>query len=269
MKKLWAVWFVIQLLLTSTAEAQSIVEIPKGTVFTLLEELEIPANRDFILLGQSELDEAFNASGQVLNDQAGRPLVRCGTGVHQPGYLTFTTYYQGLFESYEQTYLNCLQRHRVYVRAPGPPAPPVVIQQGHGNVAVINQHGHPTDTVYTAIGDNYCTPPNHTVAALVINQNKADGGGFFAKGYQFKVSKVRWQRGQIYHVVKVYFDHTILKGLVIVTTHDPETISMAALNGESTSSSGFWAVVGDALADLTNIGGGYFRIELPGKRYYD
>lgn len=178
MKKLWAVWFVIQLLLTSTAEAQSIVEIPKGTVFTLLEELEIPANRDFILLGKSELDEAFNTSGQVLNDQAGRPLVRCGTGVHQPGYLTFTTYYQRLFESYEQTYLNCLERHRVYVRAPGPPAPPVVIQQGHGNVAVINQHGHPTDTVYTTIGDNYCTPPNHTVAALVINQNKADGGGF-------------------------------------------------------------------------------------------
>jgi hypothetical protein len=62
-------------------------------------------------------------------------------------------------------------------------------------------------------------------------------------------------------VVKVYFDHSILKKQVIVTTHDPETISVAAFSDP-------WAAVDDALADLTNIGGGYSSIALPGKRYY-
>jgi hypothetical protein len=38
---------------------------------------------------------------------------------------------------------------------------------------------------------------------------------------------------------------------------------------ESSTGKGFWASVGQALTSLTNIGGGYFQIELPEKRYYD
>lgn len=271
MTKILALGFLIlQLLIVPAAWADSILDIPKGTVFELLEELEIPANRDFALLGQSAMDEAFNSTGQVLNDINNRPLVAPGRYHDGSAYLTFYNYYNAMFESYEETYVNCLERHRVYARLPGSvPSPPIVIQQGHGNVTVINQNGGRPDEIYSAIGENYCLQPNHTVAALVIDRQKADGGGFFAKGYRFKVRDVRWKRGNYYNVVRIKFDHKVLKGLVIVTTHDPETIPIGALSGESSSGGGFWASVGSALADMVNIGGDYFSIELPGKRYYE
>ncbi len=259
-----------QLFLVQTAAADSILDIPRGTVFKLLEELEIPANRDFALLGHNELDEAFNSTGQVLNDQTGRPLGQIGSHPGEHSYLTFHNYYHGLFESFEETYHNCLERHRVYARVPGTaPASPTVIQEGNGNVTIINQGPGQPDQVYSAIGENYCIQPNHTIAALVIDRDKADGGGFFAEGYQFKVRDVRWNHGNYYNVVRIKFDHKILKGLVVVTTHDPETIPIGALSGESSSNGGFWASVGNALADMVNIGGDYFSIKLPEKRYYE
>jgi len=261
---------VLQLFIVPLAWADSLVDIPKGTVFELLEELEIPANRDFALLGQSALDDVFNSTGQILNDQTGRPLNASGNVTPASGCLTFYRYYNRLFESYEETYLNCLERHRVYAQVPGSDfSAPIVVQQGHGNVAIINQGPSHSDEIYSAIGENSCIQPNHTVAALVIDRKKADGGGFFAEGYRFKVRDVRWQAGRYYHVVTVTFDHKIVQGLVVVTTHDPETIPMSALSGEHSTAEGFWASVGESLADMTRIGGDYFSIELPEKRYYE
>jgi len=258
------------LFMTSAARADSILDIPKGTTFELLQELEIPANRNFALLGQNEMDEAFNSTGQVLNDMDGRPLGYSGTVTPLHGYLTFNSYYNNLFESYEETYVKCLERHRTYARIPGTaPSAPIIIQQGQGNVTVYNQSGGAPDQVYSEIGENYCTKPNHTIAALVIDRDEADGGGFFAEGYTFKVRKVRWKDGRFYNRVNIYFDHKVLNGIVVITTHNPETIPIGALSGESSSGSGFWASVGNALADMTSIGGDYFSIELPGKRYYD
>ncbi|MBU1640494.1 MAG: hypothetical protein KKG53_08415 [Proteobacteria bacterium] len=256
--------------MTPSAQADSILDIPKGTTFELLQELEIPANRNFALLGRNEIDEAFNSTGQVLNDMDGRPLGYTGTIPRPIDFLTFHDYYGSLFESYEQTYVQCLERHRTFTMVPGSPASaPVIIQQGQGNVTVFNQAGGTPDEVYSTIGDNYCTQPNHTIAALVIDRDRADGGGFFAEGYTFKVRKVRVQRGRLYNLVTISFDHDILNGIVIVTTHNPEAIPMGALSGESSSGGGFWASVGNALADMNSIGGDYFSITLPEKRYYD
>jgi len=252
------------------ATADSILDIPKGTTFELLQELEIPANRNFALLGRDEMDEAFNSTGQVLNDMDGRSLGDTGT-IPRPGdYLTFNSYYGRLFESYEQTYRECLNRHRSYTMVPGTPASAtIIIQQGNGNVTMLNQGNSTPDEIYTTIGENYCTRPNHTIAALVIDGDRADGGGFFAQGYRFKVRKVRCKRGRFYNRVTIYFDHAILNGLVIITTHAPETIPIGALSGENSSGAGFWASVGNALADMTAIGGDYFKIELPAKKYYE
>jgi len=111
----------LQLFMVPAAWAGSILDIPKGTVFELLEELEIPANRDFTLLGQSAMDEAFNSTGQVLNDMTGRPLGQVGGQSEQHGYLTFYSYYRSLFVRFEETYRDCQERHRVYVRVPGSP----------------------------------------------------------------------------------------------------------------------------------------------------
>lgn len=258
------------LFMTPSARADSILDIPKGTTFELLQELEIPANRNFALLGRNEMDEAFNSTGQMLNDMDGRPLGYTGGSTPLHGYLTFNSYYSNLFESYEETYDKCLERHRTYTRIPGTaPSAPIIIQQGQGNVTVFNQSGGTPDEIYSEIGENYCTQPNHTIAALVIDRDRADGGGFFEEGYIFKVRKVRWKSGRFYNRVNIYFDHKVLNGITIITTHDPNTIPIGSLSGESSSASGFWASVGNALADMNSIGGDYFSIELPGKRYYD
>ena len=37
-----------------------------------------------------------------------------------------------------------------------------------------------------------------TIAAMVIDRDEADGGGFFAEEDQFKVRKVRVNRGRFY-----------------------------------------------------------------------
>ncbi len=66
--------FLIGMPLTGVAADlnDSVLEIPDGTVFQLRYELEIPANRDYIILGQSVLDEGFNSLHQTLNSNTGR-----------------------------------------------------------------------------------------------------------------------------------------------------------------------------------------------------
>lgn len=266
---------ICSILIAAPVAADSILDIPKRTVFHLVKELEIPANRDFALLGNDMIDESFNGIGQILNNQTGRMLG--GDNPAQPigsGYLAFNNYYPNLFESFEETYNQCLERHRQVTVIPGSPPPsPTIVQNGENNVAIINQvnpsPGTPT-TVYSSIGENYCTPPNHTLAALVINRKTADGGGFFAEGYEFKVKNVKYRKRGFYNVVNVYFDHKVLAGLVIVTTRSPETIPISSLAIRSGSSKGgFWSSIGNTLADMSNIGGDYFRIDPPDKRYYD
>ncbi len=261
---------IFVIFLSTPVWADSILDIPQGSTFVLQRELEIEPNRNFAILGQNEIDEAFNSTGQFLNNQDGRPIggrpgIRPGTGC-----LTFRSYYTPLFESYEETYVKCLERHRHYVAAPGASGGNnVIIQNGQNNIAIINQ-GVESDQVYSYIGENYCTAPNHTIAALVIDEDNAGGGGFFAEGYRFKVKKVKQRRRGFYTVTEIHFDHKVLAGIVVVSTHQPEEIPMGALEAqESSTGKGFWASVGQALTSLTNIGGGYFRIELPEKRYYD
>ena len=262
----------ILITLATPVWADSILDIPRGATFVLQEELEIPPNRNFAILGENQIDEAFNSTGQMLNDQDGRAI---GNGWSEPHngsrYLTFRTYYTQIFESYEETYLKCLERHRHYVATPGSATGnTVIIQNGQNNVAVINQGTETSDEVYSYIGENYCTAPNHTIAALVINQDAAGGGGFFAEGYEFKVKKVKQRRRGFYNVTEIHFDHKVLAGVIVVSTHKPEEIPISALEAqESSAGKGFWASVGTALSGLVNIGGGYFHIQLPEKHYYE
>lgn len=60
---------------SKSAVAESISKIPKGTVFTLTRELEIPANTRFVLLGKSGLQDFFSTMEQSLNHSEGRYFV--------------------------------------------------------------------------------------------------------------------------------------------------------------------------------------------------
>ena len=271
MKKIVFLAFVIPLSWTCLTWAASILDIPQGAIFELQEELEIPPNRDFAVLGENQIDETFNAAGQILNNQDGRYIGNVWPGT--PGkhhFLTFNSYYTHVFESYEETYVKCLERHRRYFGMNRGGRNTVIVQNGRDNIAVINPGNHSSDDVYSDIGENYCTAPNHTIAALVIDQDEAGSGGFFAEGYKFKVKKVEERQRGFYNVTKIYFDHKVLAGIVIVSTHKAEEIPMSSLEAsESSTDKGFWISVGQALNDLTHIGGHYFQIKQPEKHYYE
>jgi len=254
------------------ASATSILEIPRGTIFKLLRKIEIPANRDFIMLGWDNMDEAFNTTGQMLDEQAGR------TFYDRPGYLpppsepflTFDDFVADTVTRQNRSYIDCLERHRVYYRIPGTQANSTIIQQGHGNIAIIQNNGGTPDRYVNSIGENYCAPPEHTVAALVIDKDEADGGGILAEGYEFKVRKVNNKDYRNYSVVGIHFEHPIIKGIMVMTTRKPSTILSTALEASrSGKAKGFWQAVGNALVDMKKIGGNAFAITPPGKRYYN
>lgn len=262
---------VLLFALPGQALAQSILEIPRGTEFTLRYELEIPANRNFILLGADQLDAAFNSTGQVLNEQGGRRPGDFGGGKPLPDlnrYLTFEGSLAEEFASVESSYRECVERHRVYLPLPGQPVEPNIIQQGQGNIAIIQPQGGQPGGYLSQIESNSCTPPQHTFAALVVDTEAADDGGFFARDYVFKVRGISRKQVGIFNVVKIFFDHEILDGLMIVTTRDPASIPISALQAQGGSSKGFWVSLGSALVDLKDIGGNAFDIKLPGKRYF-
>lgn len=262
---------VFMLALPAQVVAESVLEIPRGTEFTLRYELEIPANRNFILLGSDKLDTAFNGTGQLFNEQDGRWLGDVGGIKPLPDlnrYLTFEGYLAEEFNSVETSYRECLERHRVFLPLPGQGGDTTIIQQGQGNVAIIQQKAGQPDAYLSKIENNSCTPPQHTFAALVVDAETADGGGFFAKDYVFKVRGISRKQVGIFNVVKIFFDHDILDGLMVVTTRDPATIPISALQSQSGGSSGFWSSLGSALVDLKDIGGNAFDIKLPEKRYF-
>lgn len=245
----------------------SIMEIPEGTLFELRYELEIPANRDYIIVGQRILDEAANEMSQTLNSSHGKLPWHTGHGRHH-GFVDYTI---ELFESYGQTYQKCLERHRRFYSVENPASDNVIVNQGSGNTNVIvnNSPGGGT-TTGSYIGPNNCIEPDHTITALLIDKDAAGAGGIFRSGHKFKVKRVKKESTRYYNLLIIYFDHDVAEGLAVVTTHSLENIAIRQLkHSVSDEDSGFWASVGDVLGSLNNIAGNHFEITLPETEYFD
>lgn len=257
-------YFSVFLVLTqqplfAASMADSILETPSGTTFTLRHELEIPANRDYIVLGVDRLNETFNELYKTYNDNEGRYHGRH----HYDDYLH---HWQA---NVDKSYRACLERHRVYYHdRPYGNDQNVIINQGHGNTNVIINNSDSSSSTYGSyIGHNHCVQPEHTVAVLLLDTDES-GSGVFRDGYKFKVKKVRHRQDGHFHTVTLYFDHEIAKGIRIVSTSSPQEIKLFQLSYKEPGE-GFWSGFASAVASLNAIADDHFEIALPSKRYYD
>lgn len=250
-------------LLSAASPSDSVLEIPKGTLFKLRYELEIPANRNFILLGYNQLNENFNEVNKMFNQQNGNRYAK-------QGYFYYTDYLDIWLKTADESYQDCLKRHRVVYSYGGSASTTnnTIINQGQGNTnIIINKNTYTAPSYGSYIGDNTCMIPEHTLAVLMLDKDKAGSGGIFRDGYVFKVYSVKHETRGRYHIVNIRFDHEIAKGIQIITTVSPETITMNQLQYRE-SGDGFWQGVGSALGSLIDIGGNHFTIELPELHYY-
>ncbi len=250
----------------AVSSSDSISEIPKGTVFTLVRELKIPANTRFVLLGKDGLLDFFNGIRQPLNQMEGR---------YYCTRYSFQNYYYDLTENVFETYRRCINRHRRYY-SPGRRPRKRINNSGNGNITIIvnnnnRRGGHAGPSpVYSTVEPNLCSKPEFTFSSLVINPDASDGGGFFRKGYEFTVTKVITTSYVDYSKVTIYFDNSIAEALTIITSLDPQKVRTYQLESKGNGSNGgFWRGLGYGLANISNIAGYNFSITLPEKRYFE
>lgn len=243
--------------------ADSILELPSGSEFELRAELEVPANRNFMLLGRDQLSETFNELNQSYNQMNGGHSSRYG-------YFHYNDYLSQWQETAVQSYRECLERHRTYYSYGGSASGnSTIINQGSGNTGVIINNGDDSSPTYGSyIGDNNCIRPEHTIAMLLLDKEEAGSGGIFREGYRFKVKSVRHRQQRGFHVVTIRFDHDVARGIRIITSQNPTNITINQLNYRDFGG-GFWQGMGAALVGLQDIGGDYFDIHLAENRYYD
>lgn len=256
------------LLISSMAQAtnpgSSVVEIPKGAVFSLNRELRVPANRNFITLGQNRLEQSFNEFNQYYNVENGRSTFVSGTQRYEA--------YLDLWQNTaEESYQRCLERHRrIFPRNDWYTNSNTIINRGNGNTNIIVNKGADYYRGYSNyIEDNTCIRPDYTVSMLLLNGRAADSGGKFRRNHQFTVSKVSHRRRGRFHEITIWFDHDIARGIRILTSHHPRDIRISQLDGKVNRSGGFWSGVGAALTQSVDIGGNYFSISLPEVGYFE
>lgn len=142
-----------------------------------------------------------------------------------------------------------------------------------GNI-IVNTQSATTPKVGSYIDNNYCIKPEHTFSALMINKHNADTGGIFRDGYTFNVRKVSHYIDGIYHVVNIYFDHEVAKGIKVVSTISSENIKIYQLyNKPNSNSNSIWGDIANGINQVVNtignITGDHFSISFPKKRYFE
>jgi len=250
--------------LKAASLSDSILEIPKGSVFELRHELEIPANRNFILLGQNRMNESFNRINQTFNQQKGRYH-------NHHGYYHYDDYLSQWQDSTGQSYQDCLDRHKRYYSygGSGSTSSNTIINRGDGNTnVIINNQTDTTPSYGSYQGRNSCIKPEHSIAVLLLNVDESGAGGVFRDGYEFKVKSVQRKYQGDFNIVTIRFDHKVAKGIRIITTQSLESIKIAQLQYRKMGE-GFFEGLAAGLAGMTDIGGDHFKIKLASKRYYD
>jgi len=216
MRRLQIVIFGLVAVLAPLSQAaslsDSVLETPKGSIFELRNELEIPANRNFILLGQNRLNESFNRINQTFNQQKGKYRNR-----HGYYHYHYDDYQSQWLESTGQSYQDCLNRHKRYYSYGGGSSTSsnTIINRGNGNTNVIINNQTDTTPSYGGYqGRNSCIKPEHSIAVLLLNTDESGSGGIFRDGYEFKVKSVQRKYQGGFNIVTIRFDHKVAKGSV-------------------------------------------------------
>ena len=240
----------------ASAYGEPIDTIPRDTTITIRYELTVPANREYVPLGTRYQDEFSNALFQPFNDW------RQNRGHRR--YDQYKLYRTWLFESYEDTFQNCIAQYRRYITTNGSSSNNVIgnntVISGHGNTVINNNTisgGHTTPSqTYSYIGANNCVPPQYTRTLLVLKPSTQER--LIAEGKQLKVKNVKVRRNGIFNEVTIRLKHKTIRAIVVLTTSDPRTISIAAL--DSAEGGGFLGALHNS---LLGIAGENLELELP------
>lgn len=253
-----------------TSSVSSVLDIPAGTTFELTRELEIKPNRNYQVIGRDHLQESFNTLHQPGNDYAGRMPGYRGSHLYpsQDLYPSYDLYVSHWRKTVDQSYQDCLNRHRIYYHHSAEAnRNSTIVSQGDGNTNIIING--PGDSLAGSVqGPHNCIIPQHTLTLLLTDIDQAEAGRAFREGHKFTVRKVRHQQHGHFHSITIYFDHDVAEGLRIVSTRPPQDIYLYQLQQQS-SEEGFWSGVGAAIMSTQHIAGQLFTIKLPEKRYYD
>lgn len=246
----------------ASSYGEPIDTIPRDTTITIRYELTVPANREYVPLGTRYHDEFSNALFQPFNDW------RQNRGHRR--YDQYNHYRTWLFESYEDTFQNCIEQHRRYITTNPGGSNNVIgnntVIAGQGNTVINNNTiiGAPVTypQTYSYIGSNNCIPPQYTLTLLVLKPSSRER--LIAADKKLKVKNVKVRRNGIFNEVMIRLKHETIKAVVVLTTHDPRTISIAAL--DAAEGEGF---LGAFHNTLLGIAGENLDLELPEAEYID
>ncbi len=247
----------------SNVYADSVTTIPKGTAFILKNELEIPANTKFVLMGKDGLQDFFTQMEQPLNQMEGR---------YYCTKYPFYDYYTMLTQSAMETYRKCVERHRTYHLTDNNASNGIVnIGNNNTNIIINNSTGSSSNSssLYSTVSPNLCTKPEFTFSALVINTKKSEQGGLFRKGYRFVVKNVTVKSKTNYNVITIRLDHNIARAITIITSTAPKNIIISQLEASEKKGKGFFNSLAHSLGNMNDIAGNNFEIEFPDKKYFD
>ena len=246
----------------ASSYGDSIETIPRDTSITIRYELTVPAKREYVQLGTRYHDEFNNLLFQSFNDW------RQNRGHRR--YDSYNLYHSWLFESYEETFSNCIEQHRRYITTGGGSSSNAIgtntVISGQGNTVINNNTiiGGPAipSQTYSYVGSNNCIPPQYTLTLLVLKPS--DQERLIAEGKKLKVKNVKVKRKGIFNEVIIRLKHKTIKAIVVLTTHDPRTISIGAL--DTAEGKGF---LGAFHNTMLGIAGDNLELDLPEAEYID
>lgn len=234
---------------------------PTGTIFRLLDRLEIVQHTDFILLGYDTLYEINNILNRDFNK-------------NHNGRYTFQSFRDNYFLDNDSAYAQCIQNNQRFYRDNRilNSNNTMIIKGTHNTIMSSNNYpnGWDPNRIRTYVKKNKCQRPIHTYASLLIHKNNEQldvGGGWYYQGDEFvvksvSVSKVNSKYGL--KEIRILFDHKLVKGIAIVTnTTDISKIKLGHLNYNFTDTTDFFKSMMEGLSNTTNIGGSVFDIILP------
>jgi hypothetical protein len=236
--------------------ADPVDTLPSGSLVTIRNELTIPANRDYIVLGYRMSDLITNTLLLPYNQRR--------------KYFIYNDYRTSLLDIYERTYGDCIETHRRYISTGGGNGNPAVSHNTQvggrnntvvNNTTVINQGSTAPSQSYSYVAPNNCIPPEYTLTTLFVERSGRER--LIAEDKTFKVKKVKVTRAGIFNEVIIRFRHDVVKGLVILTTRDPREITISALDA---SGSGF---LNNLHGALLGIAGENLDISLPEPEYIE
>lgn len=255
------IMFIATCLASFSVAATTITQVPRGTEFYLNRTIDIPAHHSTLLLGSSGIDNLFNSIGQVGNHNSNNYYYYHGY-YWRPHYNYYRYDYFMEPGNFWQTYLGCLKRNtytyihpRYRKHRDRQQSNQQVVITGGNNTVVLNDRDRIYD--HTVTYAQNCIEPMYTMTFLEFksSENARVLGPRNSKGEErpLLIKTVKQHDVSYGYEVSLYFQHPVIKRLIILTNHDPQEVYLSHLDKSGDGWSG-------AFQSMTNIADELFTV---------